>query len=115
MLLHHASDDISSAPQLRRAVEDLSNIRDSKMRKWMQGNVRERVNAIKVNHLSSHEVNGHRPILTKVLDNLYKINVSNDESTIPSETNPTSSSVEPETRPTQGRQLRRVIRRNEIR
>ncbi|CDF35163.1 DNA replication complex GINS protein PSF2, the protein is not entire [Chondrus crispus] len=33
LLLHHASDDLVNPGMLRRCVEDLSNIRDSKMRK----------------------------------------------------------------------------------
>lgn len=113
LLFHHARDDLTNAGQLRRSVEDLSNVRDSKMRKWMQENVQDRVNAIKVNNLSLHEINVHRPILTKVLDNLYTIHVTPDTKGLTSDTRPTTNTASESTpRPAQGRQLRRVIRRN---
>lgn len=118
LLLHHASDDVDDAPRLRRCVEDLSNVRDSKMRKWMQANVRDRVNAIKINNLSLHEINVHRPTLTQVLNNLYAIHVDAEPSGVPSESaRVTDSSTAPssDSRPPQqhqGRQLRRVLRRN---
>lgn len=116
LIFEHASDDLTNPAQLRRAVEDLSNVRDSKMRRWMQENVRERVNAIKVNHLSMHEISVHRPILTKILANLYTIHVTPDSKGLVSDTAnsaaATNTSSEQDSRPMQGRQLRRVIRRN---
>lgn len=113
LLLHHAPDDVDKAPNLRRLVEDLANVRDSKMRKWMHANVRDRVNAIKVNNLSLHEINMHRPILTQILDNLYTIHVNPDQHGMLSETDGTTNTPSESTsRPLQGRQLRRVIRRD---
>lgn len=83
------------------------------MRKWMQENVRDKVNAVKVNNLSLHEITVHRPILTRVLDNLYTINVRSDTKMLESDTTgPTNSASDTTPRPAQGRQLRRVIRRN---
>ena len=114
LLLHHASDDLVNPGMLRRCVEDLSNIRDSKMRKWMQENVRDRVNAIKVNNLTLHEISVHRPILTRVLDNLYNIHVAPDTRGLSStdSTNPSSDTTgASDARPAQSRQLRRVIRK----
>lgn len=99
---------------MRRYVEDLSNVRDSKMRKWMQAQVRDRVNAIKINNLSMHEINAHRPTLTRVLGTLYTIHVAPDGTTS-SQSEPNSSTVtasESDSIPAQGRQLRRVLRRN---
>lgn len=82
------------------------------MRKWMQGNVRDRVNAIKVNNLSLHEINVHRPVLTRVLDSLYTIHVAPDGNGLLSDTNPTSNTAtESDPQPVPERQLRRVIRR----
>lgn len=114
LLLHHAADDVDKAPQLRRAVEDLSNVRDSKMRKWMHTNVRDRVNAVKINNLSLHEINLHRPILTQILDNLYTIHVNPDQQGLLSETtgSATATPSDAAARPMQGRQLRRVLRRD---
>lgn len=83
------------------------------MRKWMQANVRDRANAIKVNNLSMHEINIHRPVLTRVLQNMYEIHVTTDGSGPLSETNTSSNPAsESEPRPLPGRQLRRVIRRD---
>lgn len=111
LLFHHASDDLVKSGQLRRAVEDLSNIRESKMRKWMRENVRDRVNAVKLNNLTLHEISVNRPILTKILGNLYHLHVTPDPKGVLSDTNQTSSTpTESESRPAQGRQLRRVIR-----
>lgn len=78
LLLHHAPDDMDDAPKVRRYVEDLANARDSKMRRWMQAHVRDRVNAVKINHLTLHEIHVHRPILTEILDDLYAIHVKPD-------------------------------------
>lgn len=115
LLLHHAPDDLGNAPKLRRGVEDLSNVRDSKMRKWMHANVRDRVNAVKINNLSLHEINTHRPTLTFILNNLYTIHVNPDQNALLSETDPTatnSSAPSSEPPPQQGRHLRRIIRRD---
>ena len=99
---------------LRRCVEDLSNTPGRKMGKWVQENVRDRVNTIKVNNLTMHEISVHRPTLTRVLDNLYNIHVAPDtrglsstDSTKPSSHTTGASGA----RPAQGRQLRRVIRK----
>lgn len=103
---------MGSAPQIRRYVEDLANVRDSKMRKWMQTHVRDRVNAIKINNLTLHEIHVHRPVLSEVLSNLYNIHVT-PEHAILSETLTTSNTAsESDVRPNQERQLRRVIRRD---
>lgn len=84
------------------------------MRKWMQASVRERVNAIKVNNLSSHEIEIHRPVLTRVLENLYTIHVpplaNNTLSTTNTTANTTTDSDARQAQP--GRQLRRVVRRS---
>lgn len=80
----------------------------------MQENVRDRVNAIKVNNLSLHEISVNRPILTKVLENLYTIHVAPDLQGLSSteNTNPSSDTTgASDVRPVQGRQLRRVIRK----
>lgn len=117
LLLHHAADDVDDAPQLRRFVEDLSNVRDSKMRRWTQANVRDRVNAIKINNLTLHEINVHRPTLTQILNNLYTIHVDSEQSGVLSESaRGTASSTAPSSdgnqqQPVVGRQLRRVLRR----
>ncbi|CAN8065271.1 unnamed protein product [Agarophyton chilense] len=113
LLFHHAPDDLVNVSHLRRSVEDLANVRESKMRKWMHSNVRDRVNAIKVSNLSMHEINTHRPMLTRILNNLYDIHVTPDGRGPLSDTN--SSTI-----PTSGtgyrsagdRQLRRVARRD---
>ncbi|PXF46813.1 DNA replication complex GINS protein PSF2 [Gracilariopsis chorda] len=113
LLFHHAPDDLVQVSNLRRLIEDLTNLRESKMRKWMQANVRDRANAIKVNNLSMHEINIHRPVLTRVLQNMYEIHVTTDGSGPLSETNTSSNPAsESEPRPLPGRQLRRVIRRD---
>lgn len=136
MLLAYAPDDLDSPGDLRRAVEDLSNIRSSKLRRWMQASVRDRVNAIKLNNLCMHEIELHRPVLTRVLDDLYRIHIPGEEgSTLSSSMNtssqtpltPTTVNTTPATPATpsagttagtidtppapQRRTLRRVIRR----
>lgn len=114
LLLHHASDDIDNAPQVRRCVEDLANARDGKMRRWMQSHVRDRVNAIKINNLTLHEVCAHRPTLCEILNDLYAIHVNPEQANATqSETNtqPNSTPSEPEARPAPPvRQLRRFNR-----
>lgn len=83
------------------------------MRRWMQSHVRDRVNAIKINNLTLHEIYVHRPILSEILNNLYTIHVNPDEQGILSETvTASNTATESESRPAQGRQLRRFIRRN---
>lgn len=115
LLLHNAPDDLDNPSQLRRNVEDLANVRDSKMRKWMQTHVRDRVNAIKINNLSLHEVNVHRPVLAQILDDLYTVHVKPDLTSTLTETNSTTqANSESEPRPPEsGRRLRRVVRRDE--
>lgn len=117
LLLAHASDDLDSPTDLRRALEDLSNTRSAKLRRWMHASVRDRVNAIKLNNLCMHEIELNRGVLTKVLDDLYSIHVPEDEATIsglnssstPSTSTPnTNAEVTPEP---PRRTLRRVIRR----
>jgi GINS complex subunit 2 len=108
VLLHHAEDDLEAAGRLRRAVEDLCSLRAGKMRRWMQTTVRDRMNAIKVNNLTSLEVETHRPVLTRVLDGLYSMHVSDldvDPAT-QSASAGTSSAATGQQRP-----LRRIIRR----
>lgn len=112
-MLHYASDDIENAPQIRRYIEDIANVRDSKMRKWMQVHVRDRVNAIKINNLTLHEVHVHRPVLTEILNNLYSLHVDPSQQSSLSETVTTTNSVsEADVQPAQARRLRRVIRRD---
>lgn len=60
---------------MRRAVEDLASIRAGKLRRWMQATVRSRMNAVKVENMTSLEVESHRPILPHVLDKLYTMHV----------------------------------------
>lgn len=104
---------MSNAPQIRRYIEDIANVRDSKMRKWMQAHVRDRVNAIKINNLTLHEVHVHRPVLTEILNNLYNLHVDPHQQNILSETATLTNSVsETDAQPAQARQLRRVIRRD---
>ncbi len=118
LLLHHAPDDLESPHLLRRAVEDLANVRSSKMRRWMQSSVRDRVNAIKLNNLSMHEIQIHRPVLTRVLNDLYRIHVpgldasllQSQSTTTPSASGSASAPAQ-ETPGAQRRTLRRVIRR----
>lgn len=113
LLFHHAPDDLVQVTNLRRLIEDLTNMRESKMRKWMHANVRDRANAIKVNNLSMHEINIHRPVLTRVLQNMYEIHVTPHGNGTLSETNTsTNPASESEPRPLPDRQLRRVIRRD---
>lgn len=116
LILHHAPDDIDNAPKVRRYVEDLASARDSKMRKWMQSHVRDRVNAVKINNLSLHEIHVHRPVLTEILNNLYDIHVQPEQAGLSTQTDTASNTVtESESRETpqgQGHQLRRVIRGN---
>jgi GINS complex subunit 2 len=114
LLLHNAVDDIESASRLRRAVEDLTSVRAGKMRRWMQTSVRERVNAIKLNNLTSLEVETQRPVLTRVLEGLYAIHVPELDVDLVTQSNTdgtsTAAANESESRPAP-RELRRVIRR----
>lgn len=54
----------------------------------MQAHVRDRVNAVKINHLTLHEIHVHRPILTEILDDLYAIHVKPDALASQSESQP---------------------------
>ncbi len=124
LLLAHCSDDIDSPQQLRRAIEDLSNLRSAKLRRWMQSSVRDRVNAIKLNNLTMHELELHRNVLTRVLDDLSQIHVPGQEATmsggtasstgtpaVGAATAGTTSTPSTETPAAPRRTLRRVIRR----
>jgi hypothetical protein len=114
LLLHNAIDDLDSSLRLRRAVEDLSSVRAGKIRRWMQASVRERVNAIKVNNLTSLEVEYHRPVLTRVLEGLYSIHVPELDADFQTQSNTGDTFTagnETESRSAPQRELRRVIRR----
>lgn len=128
LLLAHCPDDFDSPQRLRRAIEDLSGLRSTKLRRWMQSSVRDRVNAIKLNNLTMHEIQLHRTTLTRVLDDLSRIHVPGQESTVSVGTAPSSTGTGAATRATAApinstpvsettpvaaprRTLRRVIRR----
>lgn len=77
--------------------------------------MRVRVNAVKLTNLTSHEIEANRPTLSRVLEDLYSLHVSDlDEqsstpsNTVASATPPQGSADET---PTRARTLRRVIRR----
>jgi hypothetical protein len=107
VLLHRAEDDLDSPGRLR------SSIRAGKLRRWMQANVRDRMNAIKINHLTSLEVESHRPVLPRVLDGLHAMQVP-DLETDPltqSTSAGTSSAANTSDARNGQRPIRRIIRR----
>lgn len=115
LLLQHAEDDLVSPHQLRRAIEDLSSARSGKMRRWMQMSVRERVHAVKVNNLTSLEVDIHRPVLARILEGLYAMHVPElnaDVLTPLTSANTTSLASERASGPSSQEQVRRIIRRS---
>jgi hypothetical protein len=114
MLLQHAEDDLESPGSLRRAVEDLTSLRAGKIRRFVQISVRDRVNAVRVNELSSFEIEANRPVLCKVLESLYAMQVPELEGELVTQSTSAGASSTAggtEARPAQPRELRRVIRR----
>lgn len=111
LLLHHAEDDCESPGRLRRAVEDLSSIRAGKVRRWTRTNVRDRTVAVKVNDLTSLEIETNRPVLTRVLEGLYSTHVSGlDVDGVTSTFTTGSSTANTSSAPLQP-QPRRILRR----
>lgn len=111
LLLHHAEDDLEAPGRLRRAVEDLSSIRSGKVRRWTRNNVRERTVAVKVNDLTSLEIETNRPVLTRVLGGLYATHVPGlDIDGATSSYAPGSSATNTASAPVQA-PARRILRR----
>jgi hypothetical protein len=114
MLLQYAEDDFESPASVRRAVEDLTSLRAGKIRRFVQQSVRDRVNAVRVNELSAFEIETNRPVLTKVLENLYAMQVpelDGEPASQSTNTGTTSAGGGSDARPAQPRELRRVFRR----
>lgn len=79
----------------------------------MQTNVRDRTNAIKIEHLTSLEVESHRPVLPRVLDGLNGMLVPDLEidPLTQSTSAATSSAANTSDARTGQRPMRRIIRR----
>eukprot|EP00743_Colponemidia_sp_Colp-15_P011610 GILK01013003.1.p1 GENE.GILK01013003.1~~GILK01013003.1.p1 ORF type:complete len:196 (+),score=35.33 GILK01013003.1:69-656(+) len=72
LLLNHASDDMPSASRLRTMLEDLQNIRRSKIMnglKVLEGNT----SSVKLNNISAMEINSIRPFFAEALDTFYAL------------------------------------------
>ncbi|EME27576.1 uncharacterized protein Gasu_48710 [Galdieria sulphuraria] len=65
-LLHVASDDLEQPFKIRKALEDLLDLRTNKLRKGLF-NVRERTPFIKINNISWMELNSLRGPLLEIL------------------------------------------------
>lgn len=111
VLLHRAEDDLQAPGRLRRSVEDLSSIRAGKLRRWMQANVRDRTNALKIQHLTSLEVESHRPVLPRVLNGLSAMVVPALETDPLTETTSGATTSAANTSSEPQRPVRRIIRR----
>mmetsp|Transcript_16918 Transcript_16918/g.69072 ORF Transcript_16918/g.69072 Transcript_16918/m.69072 type:complete len:217 (-) Transcript_16918:1503-2153(-) len=78
LLLHYASDDMRSAATVRRGVEDLTSLRSSKFRRYLQINVREDCNGIKIENICSGELSTIRPVLCEILETIHRANNSGE-------------------------------------
>lgn len=79
MLLQAAADDVIDPAETMFLIEDLINVRENKLRRFIQQNVTTKVNAVKLTNLASVELNKIRPHFTEALEQLYKLGSINDD------------------------------------
>jgi len=76
ILFNSAVDDIEDADRIRTLLEDIQNVRQTKIRKGMQSvadDVRDggTITSVKLNNIGSIEINSVRPFLVEALDKFF--------------------------------------------
>mmetsp|Transcript_3484 Transcript_3484/g.6544 ORF Transcript_3484/g.6544 Transcript_3484/m.6544 type:complete len:218 (-) Transcript_3484:52-705(-) len=110
VLVQHAAEDLVGPAEIVALIEDLINVREAKLRRFIQQNVNTKLNAVKLTNLASIELNKIRTHFTASLEVLFQLgSVEGDSNTEETSTAPTASRNVPT--PAEPRQLRRLTSR----
>ncbi|EDV25557.1 uncharacterized protein TRIADDRAFT_55771 [Trichoplax adhaerens] len=79
LLMNCAAEDIPHADEIKTLIKDIADLRMAKLKKSMDGMIKEKATNARLDNLSMMEINLIRPLLTQALDQSYRLQCLQDE------------------------------------